>query len=476
MFCSVVFCCVPSKPELEYGKGHGNSPRRRQKMGRGRDLLTAVKVRSARIEEGKKTKYLLDGGGLYLVLTLKVGANVGPNPVDRCAKSWIFRYRSRVTGKTVDLGLGSLLDVSLAKAREKAAKFRGMLDEGKDPKSTLAEKVVRAKVEAAKAMTFDEAATIYIRDHSAGWKNAKHADQWTNTIATYVSPFIGSLPVASIDLAMVRKVLDPIWTVKNETASRVRQRMEAVLGWATVSGYRQGENPARWKNHLDHLLAATSKVKKVENHPALPYARVGAFMEDLRGQSGIASLALEFAILTATRSGEVLSATPGEFNIQKALWTIPAERMKSKKEHSVPLSPRALEIVKAMAKTDATYLFPNGDSGEALSDAAMLALIKRMDAKASEDGGEGWKDDKGRRIVPHGFRSTFRDWAGECSNFPREVIENALAHQLKDKAEAAYARGTQLAKRKALMESWASFCGKSSVVVSDNIIPIRGQA
>ncbi len=444
------------------------------KMGRGRDLLTAVKVRSARIEEGLQRKYLLDGGGLYLVLTLKVGAYVGTNPADRCAKSWVFRYRSRATGKTVDLGLGSLLDVSLAKAREKAGKLRDQLQEGLDPKASRSAKVVKAKIEAAKAMTFDEAAASYIRDHSAGWKNEKHADQWTNTIATYVSPVIGTLPVGAIDLAMVRKVLDPIWTSKNETASRVRQRMEAVLGWATVSGYRQGDNPARWKNHLDHLLPQKSKVKKAENHPALPYSRLGTFMEALRGQSGTAALALELTILTAARSGEVLTAAPGEFDLQRALWTIPAERMKADKEHTIPLSPRAVEIVRAMAKPEAPYLFSGGEDGETLSNAAMLALIKRMDAKATD----GWKDDKGRRIVPHGFRSTFRDWAGECSNFPREVIENALAHQLKDKAEAAYARGTQLAKRKALMESWATFCSKPSVPASANVIPIRagGQA
>jgi integrase len=434
-----------------------------------------LEVSGANLKGAQKRRYLLDGGGLYLVLTLKtgVGAAKGKKSSDRVTKSWVFRYRSRVTGKPMELGLGSLLDVSLAKAREKAAAFRDMLDAGRDPRIEVLTKQMTIKVEAAKAMTFDEAAASCIKDKRAGWKNEKHAAQWENTLATYASPIIGALPVASIDLALVRKVLDPIWTTKNETASRVRQRMEAVLGWATVSGYRRGDNPARWKNHLDHVLAATSKVKKVENHPALAYSRLGTFMEALREQSGTAALALEFAILTATRSGEVLSAAPGEFNIQKALWTIPAERMKAKKEHTVPLSPRAVAIVQALEQPEASYLFPGGKKGEPLSDAAMLALIKRMDAKATKNAGGGWKDDKGRRIVPHGFRSTFRDWAGECSNFPREVIENALAHQLKDKAEAAYSRGTQLAKRKALMDAWERFCSTPSTQAVENVIPIR---
>lgn len=438
-------------------------------MGRGRHLLTALQVSSATLDGALKRRYLIDGGGLYLVLTRKTGAKVGRKPADQVTKSWVFRYRSRVTGKGIEMGLGSLLDVSLAKARDKAAKFRDMLDAGRDPRTELQAKQTTAKVEAAKAMTFDEAAASYIRDHSAGWKNAKHADQWTNTLATYVSPVIGSLPVASIDLPLVRKVLDPIWTVKNETASRVRQRMEKVLGWATTSGYRKGENPARWKDFLENLLAPPSKVKKAENHAALPYSRLGTFMEALREESGTAALALEFAILTAARSGEVLTAAPSEFNIQKALWTIPAERMKAKKEHTVPLSPRAMAIVQALLQPDAPYLFPGAKKGEPLSSAAMLEVIKRMDAKVEG----GWKDDRGRRVVPHGFRSTFRDWAGECSAFPREVIENALAHQLKDKAEAAYARGTQLSKRKALMDAWERFCATPSVQVAENVIPIR---
>jgi len=442
--------------------------------------LTVAEVNSAGLDDNRSRRYLLDGGGLYLQITHRPSTDLdekGRKPSEGVTKSWCFRYRSRTTGKLVEMGLGAIQTVTLAKAREKAETLRKMLLGGTDPKSAKDKNVIAAKIEAARTMTFDEAAASYIRDQRAGWKNEKHGQQWENTLSTYVSPIIGSLPVASIDLPMVRKVLDPIWTVKNETASRVRQRMEAVLGWATVSGYRQGDNPARWKNHLDHLLAPTSRVKKVESQPALPYSKLGAFMEALREQTGIAPMALEFAILTATRSGEILWAAPGEFDIQRSLWTIPAERMKSKKEHTVPLSPRALEIVKSMLKVvDGPYLFPGDKEGKSLSAAAMLEVIKRMDRKSSESGGEGWRDGKGRRIVPHGFRSTFRDWAGECSNYPREVIENALAHQLKDKAEAAYARGTQLAKRKALMEAWEKCCNRPSAQSVDNVHPIRSRA
>ena len=446
-------------------------------MGR-RNKLSAVEVATSGLDNNARRRYLIDGGGLYLMITrLSSPRTIGGKPKlsDTVTKSWCFRYRSRLTGKTVEMGLGSLLDVSLARAREKAGEFREMLDKNLDPKTASAEKSIAAKIEAAKAKTFDQAAASYIKDKRAGWKNEKHAQQWENTLATYVSPIIGSLPVAAIDLPMVRKVLDPIWTTKNETASRVRQRIEAVLAWATVSGYRTGDNPARWTNHLDKLLAAKAKVAKVESQPALPYARVGDFVVALRGQAGIAPLALEFTILTAARSEEVVAAERSEFNIHKAIWTIPAERMKAAKEHTIPLSPRALEIVKDMfSREKSVFLFPGQKKGRGLSNGAMLKAVILLHKKSVEAGGEGWCDSDGRRVVPHGFRSTFRDWAGECSSFPREVIENALAHQLKDKAEAAYARGTQFAKRKALMGSWAIFCNRPSGQPESNVIPIRG--
>lgn len=443
-------------------------------MGRGLNRLTVREVEEAKLANGKVRRYLIDGGGLYLVITLRAGVPVrGRKPVDRGTKSWAFRYRSRVTGKPVEMGLGSLDTVTLAKAREKATAYRVMLSDGLDPKTVVQAKVVALKVVAAKAMTFDEAAASYIATMKPGWKNEKHGDQWTNTLATYVSPIIGSLPIASIDMALVEKVLDPIWTVKTETASRVRQRMEAVLAWATVKEYRTGDNPARWTNNLDKVYPAPAKVQKSTSQPALHYSRIGAFMEALRQQVGTAPLALEFAILTAARSEEVIGATPGEFDVERALWTIPAERMKADKEHVVPLSPRALEIVQAMLQDNKTgWLFPGQVEGKGFSNGALLKAVKLMHEKSLKDGGKGWTDADGRRIVPHGFRSTFRDWAGECSNFPREVIENALAHRLKDKAEAAYARGTQLAKRKSLMESWAAYCDRPSVTAA-NVLPIR---
>jgi integrase len=390
------------------------------------------------------------------------------------SKSWCFRYRDRATGKLRELGLGPFPDVSLEQARVKASEFRALLLKGKDPKAERLTQGAALRVEAAKGITFDEAAANYIEGKKSGWKNEKHAAQWGNTLTTYASPIIGSLPVASIDQALVMKVLTPIWNTKNETASRVRQRMEAVLGWATVSGYRHGENPARWKNYLSAILPKPSDVQEVKHQPALAYAQLGAFMEVLREQDATASMALEFTILTAMRTENILGATPGEFDLHRGIWTIPKVRMKMKKEHIVPLTPRAVEIVRAMLKLDGPFLFPGDIEGQPLSDAAMLEVVKRMHSKSLKAGGEGWRDKRdGRRVVPHGFRSTFRDWAGECSNYPREVIENALAHQLKDKAEAAYARGTQLAKRKALMESWAMFCDRPSEPMVGNIVPMR---
>ncbi len=446
-------------------------------MGRGRDLLSAIEVAGARLKPSQKRRYLLDGGGLYLMITRKAAAKPGEKAqkaADQLSKSWCFRYRSRVTGKPVELGLGPLADVTLARAREKASAYRVMLSEGKDPRTEVDASRTAKKVEAAKAMTFRQACASCIKDRRAGWKNAKHASQWENTLSTYAYPIIGSLPVAAVDLALVRKVLDPIWTTKPETASRVRQRIEAVIAWSTVSGYRKGDNPARWKNNLDQILPATAKVKRQNHHPALPYPRIGEFLQELRSQEGTGAMALEFTILTVSRSNEALGALPEEFDLARAIWTVPPERMKAKKEHIVPLSPRAVEIVRALAGKPGVPLF-HDTKGEFFSDAVMVAVIKRMDKKSVDTGGDGWKDAQGRRIVPHGFRSTFRDWAGECSNFPREVIENALAHQLKDKAEAAYARGTQLAKRKALMDSWAAYCFKPSPSGSENVIPIRSQ-
>jgi integrase len=365
---------------------------------------------------------------------------------DAVTKAWSFRFRDRRTGKLREMGLGSYLDVTLEEAREKAAALRALLREGRDP---FVEREARrwARVAGeARSMTFDEAATACIADKRAGWRNAKHADQWTNTLTTYASPVLGSVLVSEIDLPMIRKVLDPIWITKNETASRVRQRLEAVLAWATVSGYRTGDNPARWRGHLDHLLPKPSRVKTPEHHPALPYAQVRKFMGELRSRSGTATLALEFAILTAARTQEVISARWEEVDLKAKLWTIPAARMKAGKEHTVPLSAEALKVLLALKRaSEGPYVFPGLEAGAPLSNMAMNVLLGRM----------GRKD-----ITVHGFRSTFRDWAGEQTAYPREVIEHALAHQLKDKTEAAYSRSTLPEKRRKLMQDWSDFCGE----------------
>jgi integrase len=410
-------------------------------MGAGRNKLSAMKVAKATLRG-----VLSDGGGLYLQVKPRARAsdNASRSPASLVTKSWCFRYRNRTNRKKHELGLGPYPDVSLDAARIKAAELRLLLIEGKDPFTERAARRVAAKLEVAKALTFDEAAARCIADKRAGWKNEKHADQWVKTLATYVSPAIGSLPVANIDLALVRLVLDPIWTTKNETASRVRQRMESVLAWAAVSGYRQGENPARWRGHLDQLLPKPSKVQKSEHHAALAYSKMGIFMAELQTHQGTAALALEFTILTAARTSEVIAARWEEFDLEKKLWTVPAERMKAGKEHTVPLSKRALEIIKDLEQIKAgPYVFPGGKAGAPLSNMAMSATLKRM---ARTD------------ITVHGFRSTFRDWAGEQTNFPREIIEHALAHQLKDKAEAAYSRSTMPEKRRKLMTAWAEFC------------------
>lgn len=405
------------------------------------------KLSAAKVAKCSTPGYLIDGGGLYLQVTRRSSRGAEGKrraPADEVAKSWTFRYRDRTTGKLRELGLGPYPDVSLEVGRGKAAGLRAILREGKDPMRERIASRTLSKIEHAIGLTFDQAAAACIADKRAGWKNEKHAEQWVNTMATYVSPVIGALPVASIDLPLVRKVLDPIWTTKNETASRVRQRIESVLNWSTVSGYRKGENPARWRGHLDHLLPKPSKVQKSEHHPALSYSAIGKFMTDLRALPGVSPLALEFTILTAARTNEVVGATWEEIDFAKRLWTVPGERMKAGKEHIVPLSKRAIKVLKQLEEDkEGAFVFPGWEAGTSLSNAAMSAVLKRM---------------KVTGITVHGFRSTFRDWAGEQTTFPRELIEHALAHQLKDKAEAAYSRSTMPEKRRKLMDAWDAFC------------------
>ena len=389
-------------------------------------------------------------------------------------KSWIFRYRHRGTSRLVMLGLGSLEDVSLAEARDKAKEMRNQLANGVDPKHARAAQRAAAMAESERMLTFDQAAAKCIAAKRLEWKNEKHAEQWTNTLATYASLVFGKLPVCDIDLPLVRKVLDPIWSTKTETASRVRQRIETVLAWATASGLRTGDNPARWKGNLDVLLGKPSKIQQRKHHPALPYAEINDFMEALRAQQGIAGRALEFLVLTAARTEGVIGAHWDEIDLRAGLWTIPAERMKAKKAHTIPLSGRALVIAKELSKTKISDFVSPNPNGKPLSNAAMAAVVKRMNANRVGAGAARWVDSvSGDPIVPHGFRSTFRDWAGEQTNYAREVIEAGMAHQLKDKAEAAHARGNMPERRRKLMEAWARYCETSGSQRSGGSAPGR---
>jgi integrase len=397
-----------------------------------------------------------DGGGLTLQIT-----TTG-------AKSWLLRYM--VAGKPFGMGLGPTHTVSLAEARQKALDARKLLIDGINPLAAKKQSKIAAALADAKMMSFDQCAEAYILAHKAGWKNAKHGDQWTNTLNTYASPVFGHLPVAEIDTGLVVKCLAPIWESKTETASRVRGRIESVLGWATTSGYRTGENPARWKGHLENLLATISKSSRTKNHPSLPWQRIGAFMSALRVREGVSARAVEFAILTACRSGEVRGARWPEFDLAGKLWTIPAERMKAKREHQVPLSDAALALLESMPKDGDEDVVFAGTKGQPLSDMSLTAVIRRMNG----DDKPVWADANGDSITVHGFRSSFRMWAAETTNYPREVAEHALAHQLPDAVERAYQRGSQFAKRAALMAEWAVYC--ATVPVDAVVKPIRGAA
>ena len=379
-----------------------------------------------------------DGGGLTLQIT-KTGA-----------KSWLFRYM--LNGKAFGMGLGPTHTVSLAEARQKALEARKLLVEGVNPLQAKKKQQEDKALERARMMTFDQCATAYIGAHKASWRNVKHGEQWTNTLATYASPVFGSLPVAEVDTGLVVKCLSDIWESKNETASRLRGRIEAVLGWATTSGYRSGENPARWRGHLENLLATISKAGRTKHHPSLPWQQIGAFMKELRQREGVAARALEFTILTACRSGEVRGARWNEIDFAERLWTIPATRMKAKREHQVPLSDSALALLKSLPQ-DSEIVFA-GTKDQVLSDMSLTAVLRRMNSGDTPQ----WVDAASDNITVHGFRSTFRMWAAETTAYPREVAEHALAHQLPDVVERAYQRGTQFAKRIALMDDWGAFC------------------
>jgi integrase len=406
------------------------------------DLLSAARVRTLKIPGD-----YLDGRGLYLQVR------------NESSKSWLLKYS--IEKRAREMGLGPAADIPLATARELRDRNRALLKQGIDPlEHKQAEKAGKA-LERAKAITFKDACARYIAANRSGWKNIKHAAQWEATLKAYAYPVIGALPVQAIDTALVMAVLDPIWSTKPETASRVRGRIESVISAAKARGEFKGENPATWKGHLDNLLPKTSKVRKVENHAALPYADLPAFMMDLREREGIAAAAMEFLILTAARTGEVLGAPWTEVDCKKAVWTIPGERMKNGKEHQVPLSPPAVAVLERMRKlTNGEFIFFGQSSGRPLSNMALLVLLRRM---------------KRANITSHGFRSSFRDWAAE-RGYQDAVAEAALAHSVPDAVVAAYRRTTFFEMRKKMMDDWATFATSDPAKVADNVVAMRAQS
>ena len=387
-----------------------------------------------------------DGGGLYLQVT-KSGA-----------KSWLFIYR--MNGKRPEMGLGGFPAISLKDARTMAAECRQRVRSGFDPLEERKLKEAAKRLEAARALTFDDCAAAYIEAHKTGWKNAKHAQQWPNTLKAYASPVFGPLPVADVDTTLVLKALEPIWKTKTETATRVRNRIELVLDWATVREYRKGENPARWRGHLDKLLPSPSKVKKVVHHAALPYTDVHAFLQALRQRDGAGARAFEFLILSATRVGETIGVRWEEIDMAGKVWTIPAERMKASKEHRVPLTGRMLALLEEAGPMPSGYVFPGQKPGKPLSNMAFEMILRRM---------------KRGEITPHGFRSTFRDWAAETTAYPHEVMEMALAHTVGNKVEAAYRRGDLFEKRRRLMTDWERWC-ENGPPASASVVSLRSVA
>lgn len=358
---------------------------------------------------------------------------------DGAARSWVLRYS--LHGKRREMGLGSFDDVTLAEARAKARAARKQLADGIDPIDERNQALARRKAEAAARTTFAEAAASYIEAHTPTWRNQKHIAQWSATFETYAYPVIGAMPVGDIQTMHVLEVLRPIWATKTATATRLRGRIEQVLSSATVAGYRKGENPARWRGHLDQLLPKPSKIAEVEHHPAMPIDDTPAYFARLMGSSGIASKALAFKILTAVRSQSIRFATWSEVDLGNGVWTIPADHMKSGEEFRVPLSSHAIKLLRGLPVFEGVDLiFPAPRMG-VMTDMAMTAVMRRH----------------GLEAVPHGFRSTFRDWCGDRTHFPRDLVELALAHELENKTEAAYRRGDALERRREVMQAWADF-------------------
>lgn len=407
----------------------------------GKHKLTALEIRNAR-QVGRYG----DGAGLYLAITRAQGSTAAKD-ADAVNRSWLFIFTAP-DGRRREMGLGSADHVSLADAREAAEKARKLLIGGVDPIEQRKADRAAAALNRMRVLTFKQACEAFIKANKAKWKNEKHAAQWGATLEAYAYPKIGALGVGAVDVGAVLSVLEPIWNEKPETAARLRGRIEAVLTWATVRGYRAGENPARWRGHLSEVLPERGKVKGVKHHAALPPAELAAFMATLRKQEGMAALALEFTILTAGRTSEVLGARWAEMDLTEKVWTVPGERMKGGREHRVPLSSQALALLERVQALGVKgWVFPSPNKRKALSNMAMLALLERM----------GRSD-----LTVHGFRSTFRDWAGDHTTFPREVAEAALAHVIGDKAEQAYRRSDALEKRRKLMQAWADFADKAA--------------
>ena len=411
-------------------------------MSRQLHRLNALKVRTL----GKPGMYG-DGGNLWL--------QVSPSG----SKSWIFRFMQGGRGR--EMGLGSALVVTLVDARKQASECRRQLSVGLDPIQQREAAITAVRLEAAKSVTFKKCAELYIAAHESGWSNEKHVSQWRNTLRDYAFPLIGDLPVSDVGLDLVVKVLEPIWHTKPETASRLRGRMESILDWATVRQYRKGENPARWKGHLDHVLPNRTKVAAVRHHAALPFGEIGRFMASLRAQEGIGARALEFTILTASRTTEALLAEWPEFDFIHRLWTVPASRMKASKEHRVPLSEATLRVLAVMREqSEGKYVFPGAKDKRPLSNMAMLAVLRRMERTD---------------LTVHGFRSTFRDWVAEATTYSHEMAEMALAHTIGNKVEAAYRRGDLYQKRCRMMEEWATYCDEPEPRVAE-VIHLRNIA
>lgn len=393
------------------------------------------RLTAAQVTKTKKAGFYPDGGGLYLQVV--IGTDGDPR------KSWVFRFRSPA-GRMRDMGFGSAGVIELAKARIRADAARALVADGVDPIEHRKAEQLRLATEASTSVTFKQAAERFLEAHKHTWVNAKHVQQWENSLENYVYPVFGPVAVRDVNVDLVLRVIEPIWKTKTETASRLRSRIERVLDWATARGLRDGDNPARWRGRLENVLPARNQAQRVRHHPALPFSEMPQFMSELRQRQGFGALALQFAILTAARTSEVRGATWGEIDLDKKIWSVPAERMKAKRPHRVPLPDDAIELLRPLKldRSASDLIFPGLNHGLPLSDMTLLATLKQMRPK----------------ITVHGFRSAFRDWAAETTDFPREVAEAALAHSVGDKVEAAYRRGDLFEKRRQLMTAWATYC------------------